>query len=160
MMKKSLLILIILALASLTLIAGCNNGQEPLDPAMTEGDKDNDVIESGSEAGDVMEKKDDVVEEVMEKSQNIVEINMVAKQWTFEPRTINVKEGDLVKLSIESIDVAHGIALPTFGISERLNPGQTVNIEFTADKKGTFSFFCIVQCGSGHGGMRGTLIVS
>ena len=85
---------------------------------------------------------------------------MTAKQWAFEPSKITVNKGDTVKLAVKSIDVTHGFGLSAFGINERLNPGETVNIEFVADKTGTFSFFCSVSCGSGHGGMRGTLIVN
>ena len=87
------------------------------------------------------------------------EFNIVARQWNFNPDTITVNEGDIVVLNIESIDVTHGFAISAFGINERLSPGNTVRIEFVADRKGSFSFFCSVQCGSGHTRMRGTLIV-
>ena len=90
---------------------------------------------------------------------NIKEFNVIAKQWEFVPNPIVVNEGDTVILNIKSIDVAHGIAIPTFGVSERLNPGKEIIVEFIADKKGTFTFFCNVQCGSGHSSMRGQLIV-
>ena len=89
----------------------------------------------------------------------VKEFNVIAKKWDFSPDTITVNEGDTVVLNVESIDVSHGFVLPEFGVSEFLSPGNTVKIEFVADKKGTFSFFCNVFCGSGHSGMRGTLIV-
>ena len=87
------------------------------------------------------------------------EFNIVARQWNFNPDTITVNEGDTVVLNIESIDVTHGFAISAFGINERLSPGNNVRVEFVADRKGSFSFFCTVQCGSGHTRMRGTLIV-
>ena len=90
---------------------------------------------------------------------NIKEISVIAKQWEFDPDPIRVNKGDNVILNIKSIDVSHGFSLPTFGVSERLNPGKEIRVEFIADKKGTFTFFCNVQCGSGHGSMRGQLIV-
>ena len=85
--------------------------------------------------------------------------SIVATQWTFEPSTITVKEGDRVKLSVTSADVAHGIALPDFGIAQSVQPGQTVDVELVANKKGRFSFFCNVYCGQGHINMKGLLIV-
>ena len=91
--------------------------------------------------------------------QNIVEIDVVAKKWEFTPNTITVKKGDLVKLSIESIDADHGIEISEFGVSQKLTPGEIEVVEFTADKTGSFSFFCNVYCGSGHSEMKGTLIV-
>ncbi len=89
----------------------------------------------------------------------IKEFEMTVKQWEFTPSIITVNKGDTVELHITSIDVAHGFALPDFGISERLEPGEDVHVEFIADKTGTFSFWCDVLCGSGHGSMRGQLIV-
>ena len=73
-----------------------------------------------------------------------MEIFSAAKNWEFEPNTITVKKGDSVAITVHSIDVAHGFALPDFGVSQRLNAGDEVTVEFTADKKGTFTFFCNV----------------
>ena len=91
--------------------------------------------------------------------ESVKEFSITAKQWEFIPNEITVNEGDIVKLSIESVDVNHGISLREFGVNEFLSPGNTVNIEFVADKKGEFTFFCNVQCGAGHTSMRGKLIV-
>lgn len=90
---------------------------------------------------------------------SVKEFTMTAKQWSFEPSTITVNKGDTVELTIKSIDVTHGFALPEFGINKNLKPGETVNVEFVADKTGTFSFFCSVSCGAGHSDMIGKLIV-
>lgn len=93
-------------------------------------------------------------------SDGIKEFTMTASQWKFEPNEIIVNEGDKVRLSVTSIDVAHGLSIPDYGIDEYLSPGQTVNIEFIADRKGTFPFACSVSCGVGHSGMGGKLIVN
>jgi len=94
-----------------------------------------------------------------EDASNIVKISMVAKQWEFDPATVTVKEGDKVRLTIKSIDVAHGFTIPDFDVSQRLEPGKTEIVEFTADKKGTYTFFCSVACGTGHRSMKGSLVV-
>lgn len=88
-----------------------------------------------------------------------VEIDVVAEQFKFSPNPIRVKYGDRVVLNITSNDVTHGFALPDFNINEVLNPGQTVRVEFIANKKGRFGFYCSVPCGAGHVGMRGNVIV-
>ena len=75
------------------------------------------------------------------------------------PNAIEVSQGDRVKITLTSADVAHGFAINEYGINERVVPGQPTVVEFTADKKGTFTFYCSVQCGSGHRNMRGTLVV-
>jgi len=89
----------------------------------------------------------------------VKEFTMTAERWEFTPRTITVNEGDTVKLRINSIDVTHGFGLSAFGINEKLSPGDIIDIEFVADKKGTFRFLCTISCGAGHSGMRGQLIV-
>lgn len=89
----------------------------------------------------------------------VKEFKMTAKQFAFEPATIEVNKGDKVRLIVTSTDVPHGIAIPEYGINERLDVGKPVTIEFTADKQGTFTSFCSVFCGSGHGSMKGKIIV-
>ena len=94
-----------------------------------------------------------------ETASDTVEMNVIAKRFEFDPSTIKVKQGQKVILHIKSLDVTHGFALPDYKINENLEPGKTVTVEFVADKKGTFTFFCSVYCGSGHRSMKGTLIV-
>ena len=94
-----------------------------------------------------------------EMASDTVEMNVVANNFQFEPSTIKVKQGQKVILHIKSIDKSHGFALPDYKINAYLEPGKEVTVEFIADKKGTFTFFCNVPCGSGHRSMKGTLVV-
>ena len=89
----------------------------------------------------------------------VKEFKITAKQFQFNPSTIEINKGDKVKLVITSTDVPHGFAITEYGINERLEPGKPVTVEFTADKQGTFTTFCSVICGAGHLGMKGKLIV-
>ncbi len=99
----------------------------------------------------------------------VKEFTIVAKQFQFDitdsdgntvVNKMEVNKGDAVKLTITSSDVTHGFALNEFGINEVLNAGDTVAVEFVADKTGSFGFFCSVFCGSGHSDMKGVLTVS
>ena len=90
---------------------------------------------------------------------DVKEFKMTAKQFAFEPETIEVNKGDRVRLIVTSTDVPHGIGIPEYGINERLDVGKPVTIEFIADKEGSFSSFCSVFCGSGHSKMKGKIIV-
>jgi len=92
----------------------------------------------------------------------VKKISITAKKYEFQPGTnspIIVNQGDTVKLTIKSIDVTHGFGLPEFGVDVKLRKGETVEVEFVADRKGTFDFKCTSFCGSGHGRMRGKLVV-
>lgn len=86
-------------------------------------------------------------------------ITVTAKKFQFDPATITVKKGAKVTLNIKSVDVSHGFSLPDFNVNATLEPNKTATVTFTADKTGTFSFSCSIFCGSGHGDMKGTLIV-
>jgi cytochrome c oxidase subunit 2 len=95
-------------------------------------------------------------------SENAVvrEFDMTANEFTFNPSTIEVNEGDTVILHITSVDVAHGIAIPEFNVTQDLPVGEETTVEFVASKKGTYSFHCNVFCGTGHREMTGTLVVN
>lgn len=97
--------------------------------------------------------------EVTKQTTQVKEFKITAKQFQFNPATIEVNKGDKVRLIVTSIDVPHGFSISEYGINERLDPGKPKTIEFTADKQGTFTAFCSVLCGSGHSGMKGKLIV-
>lgn len=113
----------------------------------------------------------------------LVEIDMSSKQFRYDPKIITprdgvreasssppsgefaaeskivVLKGDRVKIRITSTDVVHGFGLLEYDINKQTPPGETVTVEFVADKEGTFTFFCTVFCGTGHPQHKGTLIV-
>lgn len=132
----------------LLVLAGCNH--------KTSDQNNNQVQQPG-----VIDISDEnhVIDVDDSSANDIVEINMIAKQWVFEPDVITVNKGDTVNLHINSIDVDHGIGLATFGVDEKLEAGKVTDVEFVADKVGTFTFFCNVMCGQGHREMTGQLIV-
>jgi cytochrome c oxidase subunit 2 len=98
-------------------------------------------------------------EEKVQPTDMVEEVVLEARRFEFSPSTVTVTAGSTVKMTIKSVDVQHGFSLPDFNISETLEPNKTVEIEFVADKKGTFNFFCNTYCGAGHSSMNGRLIV-
>lgn len=130
-------------------------------------DEEEVVVEEGVEAEVIEEDVDEVEEVVVEEEvaeEAIAEpvtqtFDVVAKQFTFEPATITVNKGDTVVLNVTSEDVPHGFSISEFGVNQTLSPGVTETIEFVADQAGTFSYVCSVVCGTGHSGMKGTLVV-
>ncbi|MDP3640784.1 MAG: cupredoxin domain-containing protein [Nanoarchaeota archaeon] len=89
----------------------------------------------------------------------VQEFKITAKQFAFEPETIEIHKGDRVRLIVTSLDLPHGFSILEYGINERLNPGEPVAIEFTADQEGEFTMFCSLYCGSEHSEMKGKMIV-
>jgi len=96
----------------------------------------------------------------IEETGETKEFNIIASNWNFLPNIMEVNLGDNVVLHVKSVEGNHGIALFDFNVNEHLTQGETIDIEFLANKQGTFNFFCNVPCGSGHGGMGGQLIVN
>ncbi len=89
----------------------------------------------------------------------IKEIAVTAKQYEFVPAKITVKEGDIVRLTLTTADVRHGLMIHGYDVNIVVDKGESKTVEFLADKKGTFHFHCSVYCGSGHKRMHGDLLV-
>ncbi len=90
----------------------------------------------------------------------VKEINIEAYNWGFNQEPVTIKKGDRVRIKLTSSSGTHGIAIPDFGVSSGpVSPGQEEIIEFTADKAGTFVYFCNIPCGQGHSSMRGQLVI-
>ena len=86
-------------------------------------------------------------------------IDVVASQFKFEPSTIAVAEGDRVRLRLRSLDRPHGIGIKAFRVKALIPKTGEVTVEFVADRVGTFEISCSEYCGTGHGAMKGRLIV-
>ncbi len=87
------------------------------------------------------------------------EIQVSAVKWHFEPKHIQVKQGEKVRLVFTSNDVVHGIEIPALGIKKALPPYQPVTVEFYAAKAGKIRFECSHWCGLGHVFMLGRIDV-
>ena len=142
-MKRMLLLIVL----SIFLISACSR-QNP-----------EDLVGQGTPVEQKMPAGDSDAEEMIVAPDNVKEFKITAKQFQFEPETIEVSKGDKVRLIVTSMDVPHGIKIAEYGINERLDVGKPATIEFIADKEGTFTAFCSVFCGSGHSNMKGKLIV-
>jgi len=88
---------------------------------------------------------------------------VIAKRFAFEPATIEVIEGDRVRLVVRSADGPHGVEIKQFKVKKavpRAKPGDSpVIIEFVASVPGSFPILCSEYCGKGHEEMTGTLVV-
>jgi cytochrome c oxidase subunit 2 len=88
-------------------------------------------------------------------------VEVVAKDYAFEPSEIEVAQGERVRLLVKSGDGLHGFEIKRFKVSKEIpRGGDPVVIEFTADAAGRFPILCSVYCGEGHDGMQGVLVVT
>ena len=72
---------------------------------------------------------------------------------------MTVKKGDRVRITFKNSGGTHDFIIDEFNVAtKRLNGGEQDAVEFTADKTGSFEYYCSV--GSHRAmGMKGTLVV-
>ncbi len=90
---------------------------------------------------------------------SVKEFTVSGSNMKFEPATMKVKKGDKVMITFKNVGGFHDFVLDEFNVAtKRLNAGAEEVVEFTADKAGTFEYYCSV--GSHRAmGMKGTLTV-
>jgi cytochrome c oxidase subunit 2 len=87
-------------------------------------------------------------------------IEVVARRFEFEPSTIEITEGDHVRLVIKSDDGVHGVEIKKFKVNKLIpRGGKPITIDFVATSAGTFPIMCSEECGEGHEDMSGSLVV-
>jgi cytochrome c oxidase subunit 2 len=64
-----------------------------------------------------------------------------------------------VKMLLRSIDVLHDFYVPEFRAKMDMVPGMVTYFWFTPTRTGTFEVLCAELCGTGHGFMRGVVMV-
>lgn len=87
-------------------------------------------------------------------------IKVTAKKFEFSPGKITVRLDVPVVLEFQSLDRAHGFAVPDLKLEAEIKPGETTRLRFVPNKLGTFSFHCNRFCGSGHEDMNGQIVVT
>lgn len=86
-------------------------------------------------------------------------VDVTASRGHFEPSTIEVIEGEPVRLVVRSRDVAHGFAVPKLNIERHVpGGGEPIAVEFVAPPPGRFEISCSEFCGRGHEAMHAVII--
>ena len=86
-------------------------------------------------------------------------IDITVKRYEFVPPSVEVVQGERVRLVVKSGDGLHGFGIKRFDVSKEIPRGETVNIDFVADAPGEFPILCTEFCGDGHEQMKGVLVV-
>ncbi|MBV8113507.1 MAG: hypothetical protein JO300_02120, partial [Silvibacterium sp.] len=67
--------------------------------------------------------------------------------------------GREVDLRLRSIDVIHGLFIPSMRLKENAVPGLVLHVHFTPTTPGTYPILCSHVCGLGHARMQAVLTV-
>src|SRR4029450_4959787 len=78
-------------------------------------------------------------------------IEGVASQFAFDPATIEVTEGERVRLMGQSAGRGHGFQIKKLRINKPIpRGGKPVQIDFVAPAPGTYEIMCSEDCGEGR----------
>jgi cytochrome c oxidase subunit II len=88
------------------------------------------------------------------------EWHIVARKFAYSVPRIEVQQGDLVKITLDTTDIPHSFTIDEpYRLAKRARPGHPVVFEFRADKAGTFDFYCSLKIDEGCRNMKGQLVV-
>ena len=82
-----------------------------------------------------------------------VTVRIIAEQYEFVPRCLQVPVGTAVKFRITSADVIHGFLLPDTNVNTMVVPGFVAEVRTRFAKVGDYVMPCHEFCGLGHHGM-------
>ncbi len=89
----------------------------------------------------------------------VKEFTVTGQNFSFSPSTLSVNKGDKVRITFKNSGGTHDWVIDEFNArTQRISGGQTETIEFTADKTGTFEYYCSVGTHR-QMGMKGALTV-
>jgi nitrous-oxide reductase len=99
-------------------------------------------------------------EGVTREGSNVL-VKMTAIRSHFNPEHVELIEGDKVTWRIVAMettkDATHGFCIGGYNINLSLEPGEYTEFTFTADKPGTYPFYCTEFCSALHLEMMGYL---
>lgn len=89
----------------------------------------------------------------------VKEFRVTGQNFSFIPSTITVKKGDKVKIIFENSEGFHDFKIDEYGVATKKTKSPTTEVlEFTADKAGSFEYYCSVGEHRSMG-MKGTFKV-
>src|SRR5262249_46457615 len=95
------------------------------------------------------------------RSGNKVTVAMTAIRTHSTPEHVMIEEGDEVTWRITNLettqDATHGFCIGGYNINLSLEPGEYEEFTFTADKPGTYPYYCTEFCSALHLEMMGYL---
>jgi heme/copper-type cytochrome/quinol oxidase subunit 2 len=78
-------------------------------------------------------------------------VDIVVKNWSFTPASIEVHVGKPAVLRFTDSEGVHGVEAADLGIPKTtIVPGKITEVSFTPKTAGSFPVHCAIVCGEGH----------
>jgi cytochrome c oxidase subunit 2 len=87
-------------------------------------------------------------------------VRLQVKKFEYIPPSITLKKGEPVIIELSSLDRLHGFSVQTLNLHADVPPNKTVRVAVTPDTVGTHEIACDIFCGTGHEGLRGSIVVT
>ena len=89
----------------------------------------------------------------------VKEFTVIGGNFKYDPSAMTVNKGEKVKITFKNAEGFHDFVIDEFQAkTAKINANQEAVVEFTADKAGTFEYYCSVGSHRAQG-MKGTLTV-
>ena len=102
-------------------------------------------------------------QERIERDGKNVKVYATLVRSHINPERITVNKGDIVTMYLTNLeraqDETHGFTVDHYNIHGSLEPGETIELKFTADIEGVFPYYCTEFCSALHLEMMGYLMV-
>ncbi|MEK7545721.1 MAG: plastocyanin/azurin family copper-binding protein [Patescibacteria group bacterium] len=151
--------------ALITIGAGCAATEPtPVEQGMpVPGTQTPETEANGSAAGTQLEgtpAENDAPEAPIDlEAASVKTFIVTGSSFSFDVKEMRVKKGDKVRIVFKNAEGFHDWVVDEFNArSAKLQAGGTETVEFTADKSGTFEYYCSVGQHRANG-MKGNLIV-
>lgn len=90
----------------------------------------------------------------------VKEFTVKGDNFSFNPSAITLNKGDKVKITFTNIEGFHDFKIDAYGVATKQSKSPATEVlEFTADKAGSFEYYCSVGSHKAQG-MKGTLVVN
>ena len=87
------------------------------------------------------------------------DVSVTVKGFRFSPARIAVSRDDLVRVTVQSEDIAYSFTIDAYWLSKRVPAGGSVSFEFLADREGRFPYYSSLTNDPRHAEARGELVV-
>lgn len=139
--------LILAAVAALSLSACSPAPTPPVD----------DGSSQSSSVNPAADDSDSMVDDDAAPAARVIDVTVT--DWSFEPATITVKQGEKVSMRLVGDKGIHSLLVADLGLNVRVEAGESPSIAIPTDKTGSFAGRCGVPCGPGHRDMKFTIVV-
>ena len=85
---------------------------------------------------------------------------VAASRAGFTPSVINGRKGEAIHLRLTTRDQEHCFAVDALRVEKRIVPGRPTLADITADRAGTFPFYCCLESGAAAEAERGRLVIA